>query len=346
MPLDVAITVAGGSWESWSSYELTSDFLVPADGWVVEGFAPSSLNLAAITLGLPVIVSVGGAPVMHGVIESIDTSHTEQGLRLTLGGRDLVGGLVDCSPGMLWSWRSMSLAAVAQQACAELGLAIVVQADAEAQVPLNYIKADPGETYWSVLQRTARRLRMMLWLTPAGVLRIGRPDYLSPPVATLVHNPELGQSNVKEFRRSQSLADRFTQVTVVGQTAGGDALFGATAAQLTGVAVDPQLAALGIVRTTTIDPGDVESMKEAEARARWEISRRNFDGETLELVVAGHGPLPSVLWEPDQLVTIVDAVAGASGLWWISKRRFLRDAAEGTRTALTLHPPNLLLPAV
>lgn len=342
----IRLVMGASAWSNWTRYDIDSDFVTPADSWSFEVHNPTALQLAALVTGVAVTLQVGTATVLRGVLERKTIRRSKgSGTVITVGGRDLSGPLVDCAPPSSWSFVQTPLATVAQAALTELGISATVTASAEATAPRAHIKAEPGETYWQVLERVAKKLRLMLWMAPEGVLHIGRPDYTSPPVGVLLNSSTAG-CNVLEAAYSDDLAGRFTDVTVLGQVAGSDDAFGASAAQVKGTAQDTVLRARGLYRPTTLDDGDVESTVEAKARAAWEVSQRQYEATQLQYVVAGHGPSAGVLWAPNQQVTVVDELVGTSGVWWISSRRFTRDIDSGTRTELVLRPPNLLLPAV
>lgn len=348
---EATLIVGAFSWSNWTRYELEADYEAPADSWSVEVANPTAAHVAALTPGLPVVMLVDSVPALRGWLERVEVRRSRAGgLTLALSGRDLAGPLVDCCPGPTWSLPTTSLAVAATKALAELGVPAIVKPSPEALVPMSIIKAEPGETYWQMLTRYCRRLRLMPTMTPAGVLSLGRPDYITPPVAALFHGATpatANQTNVLEVSYTRDIAQRFSQVTVLGQSAGGGSLFGELGAgQLVGAAVDPALVALGVHRPLVLDDGQVGSVTEATDRARWEVSTRAYRGQEYSCVVPGHGPARKVLWAPNQTVTVVDEVAGVTGLWWVSGRRLIRDRQQGTRAALTLHPAGTLLPPV
>jgi len=350
MPSSQAITLVVGSsaWRNWTSYEVAAQFETPADSWRIEVRAPSSAQLAQLQLGAVVILMVERSTVLRGRLDRRELRRTTKGgTVVVLSGRDLAGQLVDCTTPTSWAWRNISLAGLAAKAVSELGLAVTVDAHSDAQVVLPWVKAEQGETYWQVLERYARKARLMPWMSPAGALRIGRPDYTSTPVASLINaiSPaKKNQTNVLEALFVDDITQRFSSVTVLGQSKGSDSMFGGNAAHLRGEAVDADLAALGVARPLVMDDGDLRSSREARDRAEWEVSHRIYQGRSLEYVVAGHGPTPSSTWRLDTMVNVYDELAAIEGPWWVAGYRLLRDGSAGSRTALTLRPPNALLP--
>lgn len=348
---EARLIIGAFSWTNWVRYELEADYESPADAWTVEVAAPSAAHMAVLSTGLPVVVLVDNAPALRGWLERIELRRGRQsGLTLVLSGRDLAAPLVDCCPGASWSLLNTNLQVAATKALAELGIPAVVEPAPEALVPVPLIKAEPGESYWQMLTRYCRRQRLMMSMSPAGVLSLGRPDYITPPVCALVHGgtPATAPStNVLEVEYVDDISSRYSQVTVLGQGAGGGTLFGQVAlSQVLGVATDAALLARGLHRPLVLDDGHVSSPVEATDRARYEVSMRAYRGQVWSCVVAGHGPVRGVLWAPDQTVTVLDEVSGVTGLWWVSGRRMIHDRQQGTRTALTCHPAGTLLPPV
>lgn len=347
--VEAKLVVGGYAWANWTRYELDADYTTPADAWSFEVHNPSHAQLAALTTGSAIQVLVGDQVAQKGFLERRQARRAKDGgTVIALSGRDLGAPLLDCTPKASWIWRNVSLESLAKQALAELGVTATVSAHADAKTLRSVQKAEPGETYWQVIERYAKKLRLLPWMSPAGVLHLDRPDYTSEPVATLIHGRTsyASQTNVIEFVHDEDLAGRYSDVTVVGQVPGNDSLFGSAACQVKGTAKDAGMAAKGLYRPTVMDDGDVASSTEASARAAWEVSHRQYEAQSLQVVVPGHGPTSMTLWELNTQVTVVDEVFGTSGTWWIAGRRLLRDRKGGSRSALTLRVPGALLPAV
>jgi len=347
---EILLVVGTSAWANWTSYEVSAQFETPSDGWRVEARNPTSTQLAELLPGVAVVLMIGSTTVLQGRLDRRELRRTRDGgTVVTLSGRDLAGQLVDCSPPTSWAWRNVSLATLAEKALADLGLTATVAAHADAQRSLAWAKSEPGESYWQVIERYARKARLMPWTTPSGELRLDRPDYTSSPVASLVNAitaPRKRDTNVLESVYVDDISSRYSTITVLGQAKGTDSLFGASAAHLRGEATDSVLADRGLARNLVMDDGDLRSSSEATQRAEWEISHRRYQGESLEYVVQGHGPTADEVWQLDTMVDVYDELAQISASWWLAGYRLLRDRRLGTRSALTLRPPNSLLPPV
>lgn len=345
MPNDWNVQIGAGTWGNWTQLQIEGDYLVPSDSWSVTARTPDALTWMQLTPGLPVLIRIGVVIVLRGLLESVSSQRSKQGgLEVTLAGRDLAGPLADCGPGPSWAFPATTLVAAAQAAMAALVIPGTVVGAGEAMVPLA-IRPEVGESYWELLGRLAKKSRMGLWMSPLGVLSIGRPDYLAVPVATIINSNLVPDStNCLEVRFSHDITGQRSPVTVVGQAGESDGLspsYGPTA-----VFADPTLSALGLVRPLTIDDGEIGSITQALARARYEVERRAFEARRLEVVVSGALATPKAAWTPGQMVALQDDIHGLTGLWWVRSRRITMDRQAGTRTTLSLHPPNLYLPAV
>lgn len=349
MPREVTLVLGAYAWSNWASYEVAVAADCPAGTWTVDARNPTPAQLSLLTLGSPTSLMVGTRQVLRGYLDRVETRRSRSGTSVRLSGRSLAAPLVDCCPPASWSWRQVSLATLAEKACSELGVPATVEARAaEASALVAYAKAEPGETYWQVLERYARKARIMPWMSGPGTLALGRPDYTTAPVAELVIGlaASRNRTNVQEASRVRDLAGRYSSYTVLGQGRGGRKATAATAGQPVGRAADAELVAAGLVRPLVLDDGDLRSTAEAQARAEYEASMRLYAADVLECVVPGHGPSLAEIWAPDSQVTVLDELNGISGTRWISAARFLRDREGGTRTALTLRVPGTLLPAV
>jgi hypothetical protein len=94
--------------------------------------------------------------------------------------------------------------------------------------------------------------------------------------------------------------------------------------------------ALPFKRLLTFTDGDALTKARADDRARWKANRGKFDSFVAEYTAMGHS-LGGVLFAPDSM-----CVHDVHGPFYISARRFMRNASVGTVTPLMLHKPGLL----
>jgi prophage tail gpP-like protein len=99
--------------------------------------------------------------------------------------------------------------------------------------------------------------------------------------------------------------------------------------------------ALPFKRLLTFSDGDALTQARAANRAEWKAKRGKFDSWVGEYTAVGHS-LGGVLFAADTMCGINDSVHNVHGPFYVSGRRFMRNLAVGTATALTVRKPNLL----
>lgn len=334
----VTLIIGDKAWKNWTRAEVESDLLTPADAWSVEVTNATPNQIAELVPGASMSLLVGQQVAVSGFLEVRQVTRSGAGIVVALSGRDQTGPLVDCAP-LAWTLKNLSVEQMAAKAIAELGLTLTTGAHADAKKPATLQKGEPGETYWALLERYARRAGLMLWTTRAGVLRIDRPTSTGEPVAGLRHL-RAGASNVLSFTHQLRSTGRFSTLTVLGQSRGSDAFYGEGAATVRGQATD---AGVTGNRPGVVDEGEVSGTTAANARARWEVGKRQYEAESITAVVSGAGPSSSTLWEPDSLVAVEDEYCGCSGVWFLSTAR-TSWSVDGVTSTLELHRPGLLAP--
>jgi len=346
---DDAVTAVVGAlaYTNWTQYQVDVDFLTPTDAYTLTVANPTSAQVTAIGEGTPISLMLGTTVLLLGWVDEKRLQSGRAGDFLTLSGRDASAPLVDCHVPMRWTWKSTTLATVAALALTELGITMAVEASAEAQAILPWVHPEPGETFWDLLDREAKRARLMLWCTP-GVLHIGRPTYTSGVVGQLRRQagPMGANNNVKQVEIAWKTSSRRSPILVAGQCSGSDALYGAGASRVSGQATDADLVMLGLSRPAVLHDAGVRTAAQARARAKWEVSRRAGDAWSARYTVPGHRPSAGRVWGIDELVDVQDARAGVSGPKWVSAVRFTSSRQAGAETTLTLRELNSILPPV
>lgn len=336
------LILGGKTWSNWTRVGLTADYTTPADGWSLEVRAPKPEQLAQLQDGSAVVIMADELIALSGFMDGKVVSEDKHGVTVTLTGRDLAAPLVDCSPGKR-TWSKLTLKALANKWVEELGLhQVSVQAQGDALVARDH-KAQPGETYWGALTRICKRLRLMPWMSPGGVLHLGRPDYDSKPVGHLVQG-----ENVLGWSYSSNLAGRYSDVTVHGtlKTSGSSLFPTSSKGAISELAQDDVLKAQGVYRPRHMEVSSLSSRQEARDRAAWEVSKRAFDGTSLTVQLQGWGPRDGELWRPNSLVDVSFPQINLSGPLWISGVQLRQDREGASQASLTLREPHLLLPEV
>lgn len=342
MPADlVEIVIGGRTHSAWSRYEVDSDLMTAADAW--------SVSLAREDVQVPTNVKeataaeirVGGQVVMTGYIDA-----RAQGVRrgqqsLELRGRDAACLLLDCSA-PIWSAQELTLDQVVAKIVRPLGIT-KIRIDADRTLTRDRVAVEPGESGWEALRRAAEANGLWPWFDPDGTLVVGGPDYSTAPVDTLVMRRDGVGNNIVEAMEQSCLAERFSEVTVLGQAHGTDARVGRNA--IRGTAKD---SGIGIYRPRILVDHEAVNETIATARARKVLSDARVRGYELSVTLMGHRTAGGVLWQPGQRVRCVVEDLGVDGIFFVMARRFSGPPAFTTLSlredgawVLEAHPKTL-----
>lgn len=335
----VEVRIGGVVHNDWTSYELDSDLLVPADAWRVQ-LSASSIELPpSVVAGAKVVVALTRngkqETVLSGTLDSKRRRIRRGQHDLILTGRDGAGVLLDCAA-PIFTVRSVPLGEVIAKIVKALGvLRIRIEAENEGRFLQEKVVIQPGDTAWDALRRASEANGLWPWFEPDGTLVVGGPNYSAPPVAQLVLRKDGNGNNIIELDEDWNMSGRYSEVTVLGQsTAVG---YGAGERDgrhnIRGAELDT-----GVVSYRPMVLVDHEATSEAIARARGRkfISDSRVKGYTLHAVVAGHRTAQGLLWKPGQRVHVLSEPHGLNGVYFLMARRFSGDRRGGQITSLTL----------
>jgi prophage tail gpP-like protein len=252
-----------------------------------------------------------------------------------MSGRDGAAALLDCSA-PVFTRKLVSLSEITAALTHDFGI-IKFRIDAKSTRTREKINVEPGDSAWDALVHAAEANGLWPWFEPDGTLVIGGPDYTQPVVATLILRRDGKGNNVLSLDKTESVAGRHSQVTVLGQTHGTDTEQGKHA--LTATATDTTI---NWHRPKIVTDHETDSYAVCLDRARKLIADSRLSGLTLTASVQGHritgesGAGIGMLWKPGQRVHVVSVPHGIDAVFFLMGRKFSRSRTEGTRTTLTL----------
>ena len=334
----VALLIGGMTHDDWESYEVDSDLLIPADAWHVTLGATSDPLPTNVTPGAPFELRVGGEPVMVGRVDTIDRVTEKRGRSYSLSGRDGAAILVDCSAPIFVA-KLVTLGDIAAKVVRPLGISkIKIRAGKDKADRLREkINVEPGDTAWQALSNAAEANGLWPWFEPDGTLVVGGPDYEAPEVAALILRRDGKGNNVMRLERRDSIAGRYSEVTVLGQCHGTATAQGKHA--IKGTAPDT-----GVTwyRPRIVIDHEADSVAVAEDRARKLLADSRLKGHTVVATVAGHRiaapgkASDGKLWQPGQRVRVVSEPDEIDAIYFLMARRFSGGRQRGSETRLTL----------
>ncbi len=332
----VAVRIDGREHRNWQSYDIDSDFLIPADAFEFElGVSGEIPDLS----GKKCELVLNGETVLTGIVGSQrdDKSRGSRSLRLT--GRDMAGFLVDCSAPQL-NVKGMTVLAAAQKLAAPWsGYIKTVVLRAEKNPTLDKIDIEPSESVWQALTHIANSVGLHPWFEPDGTLAIGGADYDAPPVATLCWSRSDTRRNVENLTIERDAVSRFSPVTFLAQShakKGNDGKH-----DLKWVYTDPSL---DLPRPKTVVVSDADNLDALRRQAKKQLSDWRLDGFTITVTVGDHKTEDGQLWAAGQRVHLIDEEEGIDAVFFVMGRRFMLSRTAGTQTELRLKEDGVWTP--
>ena len=333
----VQLLVGDQEHDDWERYEIDSDLLVPADAWQLVVGLPQGIRPPEVAAGAKVAVRIGGDLVMTGRIDQVSLTVAHGQHSFSIAGRDGAAVLVDCSAPVFVA-RLVTLDEIISKIVRPLGIKDI-RVDAATKHAREKVNVEPGDTAWDVLAHAAEANGLWPWFEPDGTLVVGGPDYLEPPVADLVLRYDGAGNNVQAVSHVVSIADRYSHLTVLGQTHGTATENGKHA--LRHEEKDEAMVAIQYRPKIVIDH-ESDNKAIAAGRARKLLADSRLRGTTITVRVKGHRiDAPGMaghgrLWSPGQRVNLLSQPHGLDGIYFIMGRRFVRSREDGTITELTL----------
>jgi len=330
----VSLLINGQAHAAWEAYDIDSDLLTPADAWqfVVSGQAGALPSY--VKAGAEMKVAIGNDVVLTGRIDRVRRVRKKGVKTFQISGRDNAAQLVDCSAPVFV--RKMStLKEIVTSVVRPLGIAKVRMQTSNAAVQREKINVEPGDTAWEVLRNAAEAEGLWPWFDPDGTLVIGGPDYTAAPVAVLTANED--DCNVESIEINDDVVDRFSEITVLGQTHATKEQGGTH--NLKGVAKDTGITWYRPKIVVDHETDTTDLCKDRAAKLMGDSRLRAFE---MQITVKGHRidapgqPGDGQLWQPGQRVRVISDEDGIDAIYFLMARKFQRSRGYGTTTALTL----------
>jgi len=332
----IRLSIGGLAHDTWDGWSVESDLLTPADAFELELHTKNSTRLPDVVKeGAPCSLTLDGDRVLTGQIDEFEHDVSRQGISMRINGRDGAAPLVDCSAPFV-SMREASLAQILEQVVKPLG-AYKVDIRADQAKTRRRVQIEPGQTAWEVLLQVAEANGLWPWVEPDGRLIIGGPDYTAAPVGTLVMREDGVGNNVQRLSVRRSIANRYSQITVLGQHGQytNDGL-DTKRAHLRSVIQDETLARRGIFRPKIVVDSSSENQDMATTRARKLLADSRLEGFEIRAVVKGHRADNGQIWSPGQRVIVRSDPHELDATYFLMSRTLRLSRGEGAITELRL----------
>lgn len=324
---DVVLEIDGAQHNKWKSYDVDSDFLIPADAFSFEIGLPSNHTVFEDLSGKEAVIKINGETIMTGIIDTTRHSINKTTRTFVVNGRDRASILVDCSAPQL-NVKGLTVLDAVKKIVAPLGIN-KVQLKAESNPILDRVDIDVGETAWNAIMKCANSAGLHCWFEPNGVLIVGGADYSSEPVATLCCIKNGVKNNFTQAELTFDVSQRFSEITFLAQRHGrsGDS----NKNDLKWVYTDPNVP---IYKPKTVVVPDVEDLTALKKWAKKHISDSQLDSFDLRIIVPDHKTESGVLWSVGQRVHVICEEYDIDAIFFLMGRRFTLSRSGGTQTEL------------
>lgn len=332
----IRLSIGGLAHDTWDGWSIESDLLTPADAFELELHTKNATRLPdVIKEGAPCSLTLDGDRVLTGQIDEFEHDISRRGISMRINGRDLAAPLVDCSSPFV-SMREATLAQILDQVVKPLG-AYKVEIRADQAKTRRRVQIEPGQTAWEALLQVSEANGLWPWVEPDGRLIIGGPDYTTPPVGALVMREDGVGNNVERLAVRRSIANRYSQITVLGQHGqyANDGL-DTKRSHLRSQVQDETLARRGIFRPKVVVDSSSESQDMATTRARKLLADSRLEGFEIRAVVKGHRADNGQVWTPGQRVYVRSEPHGLNDIYFLMSRTLRLARGEGAITELRL----------
>lgn len=337
----IRLAIGGHTHATWDGWSVESDLLTPADAFEMELYTRDTVRLPDVLAeGAPCTLTLGRDRVLTGQIDEFEHDVSRNGVFIRINGRDLAAPLVDCSSPFV-AMRDAGLAEIIEQVVKPLGISQVDIRAASAKTRRR-IQIEPGQTAWEALLQVAEANGLWPWMEPDGRLVVGGPDYNAAPVATLILRRDGQGNNVERLAVRRSIANRFSQITVLGQHGQYDNDgYDTSRAHLRSVVSDDVLAKRGIFRPKVVIDSSSESQDMATIRARKLLADSRLEGFEIRAVVKGHRGGNGKVWTPGQRIIVRSEPHGLDATYFLMSRTLRLTRREGAITELRLREDKL-----
>lgn len=286
--------------------------------------------------GLPCQVLLGQDVVITGHIEEYEQSYDDQNSTVTIHGRDKTGDLVDCSAiYKSGQWHGVGLKQIIEDICEPFGIKVALDPEQlDLGDPFPSFALEECEKAFDAIDRACRMRGVLCTSNAEGALLLTKTSAESSTVQLIEG------MNIKSASAHHSWKERYSQITLKGQSAGNDQHFGAAVAHTRADAKDKEI---DRYRPLVVISEHGAGIATLEERAKWETTVRMGRGKRGQIVVvgwrvAGDGQA-GALWVPNRLVHIDSPRLKLAREMLIVACDYKMDDHQGRTTALTFCRP-------
>ena len=331
---EIRAKVNGREFTSWTNVAINTslDSLCGTYELSVIDTGELSLSRLNIQMGDLVEIMVDDTVVMTGHIEDMNPSYKTNEHRITIGGRDKTGDLVDCSfSSKLRDWKQQTILAIITTICAEFDITVVVDVALQSAVAKKIdFTINEGEMAFEAIRRLAVNTGARIVTSKKGELALVQSGNVK---ATTKLQSGI---NILEGALIQSNKERYRDYFVKG--VGVESPF-ASLEKTTKPFASARDEGISRNRTLTILAEINSEIGSAIDRAKWELSLRAGNSRLIIYMIQGWTQQDGTPWAFNTLIDIEDDILSVDGRFLIQGVSFLLDPNAGSTAILTLCSP-------
>lgn len=361
----ISVVVGGRQIVGWLTYEIEIDMQRMADAFSMRmPFDRETWDLCRPDR--EIVVQIDNTPVLTGFLDEEYVPEDDECVEIV--GRDRAGRLTqESAPSFNFAglgifeaiakvadpWFPVVTHSNARNRTLIRGRGRKAKAAAEP-VKLNTrvgTQIEPGQKRGYVIQTVCEQAGYFAWSSGDGrELVVGKPNYDQEPQFRFFmpkkNSPRSSEATVRGMGIRNSVADRYSQIVVVGAGVGTTANYGAAVASRYGTSKNNSLTTDGTGRDFTypkrlVIQNDVASAAEARELAEREMAQRDGHGKGITVRCAGHGQVIAgaytTLFAPDTIASVEDERTGTKGMYLITSCTYRSDR-QGEETLMHLVP--------
>lgn len=225
----------------------------------------------------------------------------------------------------------------------KLGLAAIAIANQRLTEVAHVIQIEPGEKPADKITEYARRINLLVNVSPDGKLCLFRPNDTQKPLYSLRNRIGDTGNNLLSSEVVENAATRWTEVIVVGEQLASEAYAvdstNPNATKKRGRVVHP--GNLPFMHRRTAADGEMFQNGLAQKQAEWMYKRGLFDSWYMTAKVAEHYQ-NGVWWESDTVAHAVDDDTGVEGNFYVQRVQCSGSVTSADETTVLLRRPGLL----
>lgn len=335
---EIVVEIDGKQHKNWQSYDIDSDFLIPADSFTFSLGKSGGVQVLPNFAGKTAMVKINGETILTGIVDNTQHRIAKNGRSYTINGRDKASILLDCSA-PITNVKGLTVLDAIKKIVEPLGIK-QVELRAESNPTLDKVDIDIGETAWEAVMRCASYAGLHCWFEPKGVLIVGGADYSTPPVATLcIKASDSSRNNFSEASLTFDVSQSYSEVTFLGQKHGCES--DEARHDFKWVYKNPEVT---VYKPKTVVINDVDNLEALKKQAKKQISDWQLEAFDLTITVPDHKTANGVLWQAGQRVHVICEEYDVDAIFFLMGRRFMLSRSGGTQTELRFKQDGIWTP--